>query len=308
MIEVISKMKNGKAPGINNITVELIKNGGPELLQRIFDLLLEIWDQERMLEEWEIGIICHIFKNGDRTECGNYRGIALLSITYKIFTCLIYNRLVKYSELTLGEYQAGFRPSRSTIDQIHVVRQILEKCYEFGIQLHNIFIDFKQAFDTVNRPKMYENLKMLKIMTKLIRLVKTTLTNSRAVVEACQGRTDVFSINNGLRQGDALLTILFNPVLEAALLKIDLRGNISTRTKQLCAYADDVVIIARNQKALKETFITLQKAAEKLGLIINTNKTKYMQVTRKTNIIKQDTEVARKSYEVVNQFIYLGSQ
>jgi len=47
MTEVISKMKNGKAPGINNITVELIKNGGPELLQRIFDLLLQIWDPER---------------------------------------------------------------------------------------------------------------------------------------------------------------------------------------------------------------------------------------------------------------------
>jgi len=176
---------------------------------------------------------------------------------YNIFTCLIYNRLVKYSELTLGEYQAGFRPSRSTIDQIHVVRQILEKCYEIVIELHNIFIDFKQVFDTVSRIKMYQNLKMLKILTKLIRLVKMTLTNSRAVVEVYQGKTDLFNINNGLRQGDSLSTILFNLVLEAALLKIDLRGN-STRTKQQYAYMDDV-IIARTQKTLKETFITLQK-------------------------------------------------
>jgi len=66
---------------------------------------------------------------------------------------------------------------------------------------------------------MYENLKILKIPTKLIRLVKTTLTYSRAVVEVHQGRTDVFNINNGLRQGDALSTVLFNLVLEAALLK-----------------------------------------------------------------------------------------
>ena len=139
---------------------------------------------------------------------------------------------------------------------------------------------------------------MLKILTKLIRLVKTILTNSRAVVEAYQGRTDVFNINNGLRQGDALMTVLFNLMLEAALLKTDLRGNMSTRTKQLCAYADDVVIIAQMQKALKEIFIT--QKAEKLGFIINTNKTKYMQVTRKTNIIKQDIEVIGKSYEVVN--------
>ena len=191
IIEVIRKMKNGKTPGIDNITVELIKKGGPpELLQRIFDLLLEIWDQERMLEEWEIGTICPVFKKGDRRECSNYRGINLLNITYKMFTCLIYNMLVKYSGLTLDEYQAVFRPSRSETDHIQVVGQILGKCYVFGIELHNIFIDFKQAFDTVNRPKMYENLKMLKLPTKLIRLVKTTLTNSRAVVQVHQGRTD----------------------------------------------------------------------------------------------------------------------
>jgi hypothetical protein len=90
--------------------------------------------------------------------------------------------------------------------------------------------------------------------------VKTTLVNSRAVVEVYQGRTEIFSINTGLRQGDALLTILFNLVMEAALVKIDLRGTISTRTKQLCTYADDVVIIARTQKALKET--TLQNIAK----------------------------------------------
>ena len=70
-------------------------------------------------------------------------------------------------------------------------------------------------------------------------------------------------------------------MLEAALLKIYLRGNISTRTKQLCAYADGIIIIARSQKALKEIFITLQEAAERAGLIINTNKMKYMQLTRK---------------------------
>jgi hypothetical protein len=142
------------------------------------------------------------------------------------------------------------------VDQIHVVRQILERCYEFGIELQNIF-DFKQVFDNVNRLKLYESLKVLKIPTKLIKLVETTLTTSRAVVEVYQESTEVFNINNGLRQADAVSTILFNLVLDATLLKIDLRGTISTRTKQLCVYADDDVIITRTQKALKETFIIL---------------------------------------------------
>jgi hypothetical protein len=73
-------------------------------------------------------------------------------------------------------------------------------CYEFDVELHSIFIDFKQAFDEVNRPKMYESFKLLKIPTKLIRLVNMTLENSRAVVDVYQGITEVFNINNGLRQ------------------------------------------------------------------------------------------------------------
>ena len=85
-------------------------------------------------------------------------------------------------------------------------------------------------------------------------------------------------------------------------------GNIDTRMKQLCAYADDVAIIARTQKALKETFITLQEETERLGLVISTHKTKYMQLTRNQGITKDDFEIAGKLYEAVEPFTYLGVQ
>ena len=49
----------------------------------------------------------------------------------------------------------GFRPNRTTIDNIFIVRQIYEKCHEYNIDLHNIFKDFSQAFDTINRDVIY---------------------------------------------------------------------------------------------------------------------------------------------------------
>ena len=66
--------------------------------------------------------------------------------------------------------------------------------------------------------------------------------------------------------------------------------------------------IARTQKSLKETFITLQEETERLGLTINTHKTKYMQLTRKQGITKHDLEIAGKLYEAVEQLTYLGVQ
>jgi hypothetical protein len=52
--------------------------------------------------------------------------------------------------------------------------------------------------------------------------------------------------------------------------KLDLKGNISTRSIQICAYADNV-IIARSEQAVNETFRKLKEEVQKLGLLININ-------------------------------------
>ena len=59
--------------------------------------------------------------------------------------------MVVYAEDILGEYHSGFRQNRSTIDHIFTIRQIQEKAYEYNTDLYNLFIDFKQAFDRVDR-------------------------------------------------------------------------------------------------------------------------------------------------------------
>lgn len=63
--------------------------------------------------------------------CENYRGILLLNAAYKIFSKILMNWLVSYVENNLGEYQCGFRKRRSTIEQLSVIGQIIEKNYEY---------------------------------------------------------------------------------------------------------------------------------------------------------------------------------
>jgi len=60
---------------------------------------------------------------------------------------------LKCDENRLGDYQSGFRPSRSTIDNSFVIRQIIGKCYEYNIDIHNIFIDYTHALDSMKREK-----------------------------------------------------------------------------------------------------------------------------------------------------------
>ena len=73
-----------------------------------------------------------------------------MDIVYKVFSNALNERL-KITENVLGEYQCSFRKNRSTSDQIFIIRQMMEKHYEHNQDLHMLFVDFKQAFDSIDR-------------------------------------------------------------------------------------------------------------------------------------------------------------
>jgi sorting nexin-29 len=91
--------------------------------------------------------------NGEKTECSNYRGISLLNTAYKILATAINNILKTFTGDLLSQEQNGFRRNRSTLDNIFIMQQILEKCFEYNIERHALFIDFKQVFDSVDGQK-----------------------------------------------------------------------------------------------------------------------------------------------------------
>jgi sorting nexin-29 len=123
--------------------LELIKYGGRKLWNRIHQLIKIILEKEQMPQEWSTSIICPIYKQGDKLECHNYRGISLLNVTYKIFTTLVTRSIEPYAEGIIGDYQCGFRIGRSTTDQIFCLRIILEKTCEHRVDIHQLYIDFK---------------------------------------------------------------------------------------------------------------------------------------------------------------------
>lgn len=89
--------------------------------------------------------------------------------------------------------------------------QAIEKCYERDIDLHVIFIDFIQAFDSVSRSKL---LKEFVIPSYLVRLTKMSMEQSKARVITSEGVTEEISIETGVRQGDALSTTPTLPLME----------------------------------------------------------------------------------------------
>jgi hypothetical protein len=121
-----------------------------------------------MPNEWNKSIICPIYKKGKKSECSKYRGISLLNTVYKILATVINNRLTTYAEDLLSQEQNGFRRNRSSMDSIFIMRQLLQKCNEYNIEMHLLFIDFKQAFYYVDRQKTTQILQELRLPNKLV--------------------------------------------------------------------------------------------------------------------------------------------
>jgi len=140
MEKAICNLKINKAPGEDDIIAELIKNASQELKKRLHALICKIWRDEKMPDNWKVGLIIPLFKKGDKMKGENYRGITVLNVTYKILSSIILERLKEYSEEILGCYQCSFRPQRRTTDQLFVVRQILEKFYAHDIDLHLLIL------------------------------------------------------------------------------------------------------------------------------------------------------------------------
>ena len=110
-----------------------------------------------------------------------------------------------------------------------------------------------------------------------------------------------------MRQGNPLSATTFNLIIDLVIKKLNLRGDISLKLTQTVAYADDVALLARSLKALKEIFHKLQNEATLVELNINKDKSKYMKIKRKG--IKDIThlKIDNFTFDNVENFNYLGS-
>jgi len=102
---------------------------------------------------------------------------------YKLFTGIIHGRIQKITEKEIGEYQGGFRAERRTTDHLFTIRQITEKHFEHDVDLHLLFVDFRSAFDSINRKILIETIVEMKIPAKLIKLTVMTLSQTRSLVK-----------------------------------------------------------------------------------------------------------------------------
>jgi hypothetical protein len=142
--------------------------------------------------------LLHLHKKGDKTDCSNYRGISLLSTSYKILSNVLLSRLSPYLDEITRDHQHGFRRNRSTNNQISRILQILEEKWEYKETVHQLFVDFMKTYDSVRREVLYNILIEFGVPMNLVRLIKMRLIETYCKFRIGKHLPDMLTSQNSL--------------------------------------------------------------------------------------------------------------
>ncbi|CAK1580622.1 unnamed protein product, partial [Parnassius mnemosyne] len=146
----IRSLKCGKAAGLDRVTAEMVKYGGPRVWDSFHLLCNLCWRTGDVPDDWRSAVIVPLYKGkGSHFDCGCYRAISLTSLASKVYSKVLTRRMQEKSERFLWEAQCGFRPGRGCTDQMFSLRMITEKLLAANQKIFCAFVDLEKAFDKV---------------------------------------------------------------------------------------------------------------------------------------------------------------
>ena len=209
-------------------------------------------------------------------------------------------------ESKLKDGQCGFRPGRSTTDQIFTLKLIFEKSWKYGKDLFACFVDLEKAYDGVPRDKLWKVLQEYGVNGQLLRAVKSFYCRPEVCVRVNGKQSKPFHVGVGLRQGCVLSPLLFIVYMNwiDKCSHADECATIGNCKISRLLFADDLVQLSSTESGLQRVLNIFADACNTAGMKISTAKTEALHLSRNPDqCVLQVNGVTLKQVE---KFKYLG--
>ena len=219
----------------------------------------------------------------------NYRPIALLNVVYKILAAMIQKRLAKHMDHCIRPSQFGFRSGKSTQNNLFILRRAMEWANNTHRPLQLLFLDWKQAFDSLDHTAMVIALRRIGVPETELLLISRFYEQATFEVQDSKGDKAVGTFSSGMRQGCPLSPYLFVMVLSVIFNDVDnrlLNDGIPTNTWSPnhpdydLEYADDTLLMSLTIPQMQAMLSALETEADYYGMAPNATKTEVLEDPR----------------------------
>lgn len=210
-------------------------------------------------------------KKGDLSLLKNWRPVALLTTEYKILSKCLANRLKKYVHTIVHKDQTYCIPNRSIMDNLFLVRDILDICKTFNLGVGLVALDQEKAFDRVDHSYLFNLLKVFGFGESFLNWIQLLYAGASCMVKVGGGLSKPISVQRGIRQGCPLSGLLYSIAIEPLLFNLrkilcgfSIPNVIQNTNVSITAYADDVTVLVSGGQditALSEVLHLYEKAS-----------------------------------------------
>ena len=315
VFEALKQMKRKKSGGPDKILSEMIFVSCNINVNIYVDIFNTILQNGIYPEAWKENFITPIFKGGCANDPFNYRGIALTSSLAKLFARILHNRLqtfLKANNILVAE-QIGFRKKSRTADHVFTLKTIIDKMFKKKQYLYSCFIDFRKAFDIVNRKALLFKLKEYYGIEGLyFNIIENMYEDVRFSVKLKNRIAPVFKTSIGVKQGCVLSPTFFSLYINDLVEIFDdscFPIKLQSGTKISCLlYADDLIIMSEKACGLQEALKKLNTYCQKWNLEINVEKTKIMIFNKSGKLMKKHKfTINNTQIDITDSYKYLGT-
>ena len=248
---------------------------------------IKLWKAGVTPISWKESHIALMYKKGDPTLLKNWRPVTLTNTLYKLWTAVVARLISDYAEEAgiLSDTQEGFRRQKNTMRQLLRLLTAIEDSELFHKELHILYIDFENAFGSVDHDKLIETLTLLGLPQDVLRVIRDLYPGRDAEGRPMQtcfrmpgGLSETLPILRGTIQGDSLSPLLFILYLEPLLrwMKSGNRGykhggDVGVETTAP-AYADDLALLTSTIADMRVQATKLQKFTRWAKIKVNVSK------------------------------------